>query len=379
MGVVATGMGAMAMPLAVGQELRPPPTVEVAYETQGSERVEVTQDPGAPVFVAALGDVSIDDVLAGGVAQPSDASVVSDWSAVPAAPTARPSSPYLPAATGAAAVDLSVSGASTGAGAMSDTPGRWCGWLTPGSCTTSGDGADLESPIPGVETAGAEPVTTTTTVRSTTTTVPPTTTTTVPPTTTTTTVPPTTTTTVPPTTTSAYYLFASPVAGDTASQELLPTAQRLTQQPALPNYDVDRDGAPGLTIVRGGALAAGDPVRMQRFSVDPATDLSLRGRHQVLLWVAPATGGEHELRVTVALTRCNDDRTNCSTVATATGSTEASAGSFELLTVDFGRLTQNIPVAQHLEVWIVADASSTADLTLAYDASTYRSGLQIGR
>jgi hypothetical protein len=184
---------------------------------------------------------------------------------------------------------------------------------------------------------------------------------------------------VPPTTTSAYYLFASPVAGDTASQELLPTAQRLTQQPALPNYDVDRDGAPGLTIVRGGALAAGDPVRMQRFSVDPATDLSLRGRHQVLLWVAPATGGEHELRVTVALTRCNDDRTNCSTVATATGSTEASAGSFELLTVDFGRLTQNIPVAQHLEVWIVADASSTADLTLAYDASTYRSGLQIGR
>jgi HD-GYP domain-containing protein (c-di-GMP phosphodiesterase class II) len=395
MGVVATGMGAMAMPIAVGQELRPPPAVEVAYETQGSERFEVTQDPGAPVSVAALGDVSIDDVLAGGVAQPSDASVVSDWSDAPeavAAPTDGPSSASLPAATGAAAVDLSVSGASTGAGAMSDTPGRWCGWLTPGSCTTSGDGVGLASPIPGVEMAGAEPVTTTTTVRSTTTTVRPTTTTTVRPTTTTTvppttttTVPPTTTTTVPPTTTtvppttSAYYLFASPVAGDTASQELLPTAQRLTQQPALPNYDVDRDGAPGLTIVRGGALAAGDPVRMQRFSVDPATDLSLRGRHRVLLWVAPATGGEHELRVTVALTRCNDDRTNCSTVATATGSTEASAGSFELLTVDFGRLTQNIPVAQHLEVWIVADANSTADLTLAYDASTYRSGLQIGR
>ena len=47
------------------------------------------------------------------------------------------------------------------------------------------------------------------------------------------------------------------------------------------------------------------------------------------------------------------------------------------MTVDFGRLTQNIPAAQHLEVWIVADASSTADLVLAYDASIFGSGLQI--
>ncbi len=190
---------------------------------------------------------------------------------------------------------------------------------------------------------------------------------------------PATTTTVVPETTSAYYLFASPVAGDTASQELLPTAQRLPQQLTLPNYDVDRDGAPGLTILRGGALAPGDPVHMQRFSVDPAADLGLRGRHQVHLWVAPTGGSEQTLNVTVALTRCNDDRTNCATVATAAGTAVATAGSFELLSVDFGRLTQNIPVAQHLEVWIAADASSTADLTLAYDASIYGSGLQITR
>ena len=362
MGVVATGMGAMAMPIAAGQELRPPAAVEVAYETQGSERAGAPSDLGAPVTVAPLGDASIDDVLAGGVAQPSDASGVAG------APVAAEVSNDDPVAPDPAPSTTSVAG--------DPVSGASSGVSSGAGATAPDDGAAQATPTPAVETTAVAPTPTPTTAAPgpapaapaapTPTTAAPTTV-------------PAPTTTVVAETTSAYYLFASPIAGDTASQELLPTAQRLTQQLVLPNYDVDRDGAPGLTIVRGGALATGDTVHLQRFSVDPATDLSLRGRHQVHLWVAPAAGADQTMNMTVALARCNDDRTNCSTVATAAGTAVATAGLFELVSVDFGRLTQNIPAPQHLEVWIVADASSTADLTLAYDASIFGSGLQITR
>lgn len=367
-GVLATGMGAMAVPVAAGQELRPPAAVEVAYES--SSGAPGLDDLGAPVTVDPLDGVSIDQVLAGGVAQPSDATGLSEAATDDAA-----SPDQATTTTAAGAVDPASSGASSGA----------VSGASPGSSSGSSSGADTPdagagqvAPTPGVDTTAAAPVAGASepdpAPAPAAPTAPAPTPTTAAPTTL-----PTPTTTVAPVVDSAYYLFASPTAGDTASQELLPTAQRLTQQVTLPNYDIDRDGALGLTILRGGALSTGDTAHMQRFSVDPSGDLSLRGRHQVHLWVAPAAGVEQDVRVTVALARCNDDRTNCVTVATATGSAEATAGLFELVSVDFGRLTQNIPAAQHLEVWIVADASSSADLTLAYDAGNFGSGLQITR
>ena len=56
---------------------------------------------------------------------------------------------------------------------------------------------------------------------------------------------------------------------------------------------------------------------------------------------------------------------------------EADAGAFELVTVDLGRLSSAIPASQHLEVWVVADATSESDLVLAYDAGLFDSGLWI--
>lgn len=371
MGVVATGMGAMAVPVAAGQELRPPPAVEVAYESSGTSDAGVVQDPGAPVSVAALDGSTIDDVLAGGVAGPSDASGVSDTSTVGAVSSDPAASTTTTA--GSTAIGPASAGATSGgtAGGVTTTPGQAS--PTPAAETTVAPAAAPVVGSPDPAPSPAAPATPTPTTAPTPVTTAPVTTAPA------TTAAPATTTTVAPEVDTAYYLFASPVSGDTTSQELLPTAERLTRQLGLPNYDVDRDSSPGLTIVRGGALATGDPVRMQRFSVDPATALSLRGRHQVHLWVAPAAGVAQTLNVTVALTRCNDDHTNCVTVATAAGSTVATVGVFELVSVDFGRLTQNIPASQHLEVWVVADASSTADLTLAYDASIFASGLQISR
>ena len=71
MGVVATGMGAMAMPIAAGQELRPPAAVEVAFDSRS--QAGPASELGSPVTVAPLDGVSIDDVFAGGVAHPASA------------------------------------------------------------------------------------------------------------------------------------------------------------------------------------------------------------------------------------------------------------------------------------------------------------------
>ncbi|MTA13364.1 MAG: hypothetical protein F2534_12260 [Actinobacteria bacterium] len=183
-----------------------------------------------------------------------------------------------------------------------------------------------------------------------------------------------TTTTLPGTT--GFFLFTSPVQGDTTSQEVLPMAQRLVRQLVLPNYDTDRDGDAGLTVVRGGALATGDPLRMQRFSFDPPTAIDARGRARVQLWVAAANGSNRDLGVVVAVARCADARP-CVVLASGRADVEADAGAFELVTVDLGRLSSAIPASQHLEVWVVADATSESDLVLAYDAGLFDSGLWI--
>ena len=159
---------------------------------------------------------------------------------------------------------------------------------------------------------------------------------------------------------------------------MLPTATRLPQNWTLPNYDTDRDSVPGLLIVRGGALATGDPTRLQRFAVDPAGDLNLRGQHQVHLWVKSADGGIRDMDVSVALARCTDGNGGCTVVTSTTRSFELGGG-FELKSFDFTRLTQNIPAVQHLEVWVAVGANSESDLVLAYDAGAYGSGLQITR
>ncbi len=337
-GLVATSMGALALPVVAGQDLRPPVARGMAFVPTGLD-VQFSD--------AALLDAS-----------PSSSVVTTEVSA-PEQPGGR-----APAAAGGPA-------APDGGGEAIAAP------PTP-SPADSPVAPPVQGPPVAPTTEPSVPVaasTTTIAVIPPAPTVPPT----APPTTVAPTVPPTAPpTTVAPEVTSAYYLFASPVAGDTVSQEVLPTATRLPQNWTLPNYDTDRDSAPGLLIVRGGALATGDPARLQRFAVDPAGDLNLRGQHQVHLWVRSADGGDRNTDVSVALVRCHDGGGSCTVIATSSRSFRVGGG-FELQSFDFGRLTQNVPAIQHLEVWVAVGADSESDLVLAYDAGIYGSGLQITR
>jgi HD-GYP domain-containing protein (c-di-GMP phosphodiesterase class II) len=231
------------------------------------------------------------------------------------------------------------------------------------------------------------PITTTTkvpdTTTTTTTTVPDTTTTTtVPDTTTTTTVPDTTTTTtVPPSTvTSARYLLAAPVKGDQPSREVLPLVTRTKAlHTNLPNYDTDRDTLTGLLIRRGGALAPGDPARMQRFALDSPGQVTYRGRAQVDLNVAKSDpAATSTVDVVVALAVCSDTTPDCTVVSTATRSIVLTGRSIaQDRYLDLGAIDVTVAPEQRLELWVAAGAASQEDLVLVYDATGLRSRLLI--
>ena len=339
-GLVATSMGALALPVAAGQELRPAVAQEVAFVPSGLD----VQFSGAPLLDASPSS-SIVTTEVPAPAQPGGAA------------SAVPGDAAAPEVVGEAIIAPPTQAPGVNPAEEPVAPPVEGPSVTPV--------ADPNVPVAASSTTIA--------------TLPPAPT--VPPTAPPTTVAPTVPLTTPPVApefTSAYYLFASPVAGDTVSSEVLPTATRLPQNWTLPNYDTDRDSAPGLLIVRGGALATGDPARLQRFAVDTAIDLSLRGRHQVHLWVASADGGDRDMDVSVALARCHDVTGSCNVVAITSRSFEVRSG-FELQSFDFGRLTQTIAAIQHLEVWVAVGANSESDLVLAYDSGIYGSGLQITR
>ena len=360
---VAGAITATAVSTAVLPPIAPVPVTEARRPTVEAVSFSAT-DPGAPVVD---GPVPLD--AASGAAS---GAAPGDPEATPASTTTAPGAPGAPGALGAlgASAEAAASVTTTGASPTSSVttasvlptstapsparPQSAPSATLPATVTTTTlvtAAPVTAAPASGapVTTAPASTVATTTTVAATTTTLPGTT---------------------------GFFLFTSPVQGDTTSQEVLPMAQRLVRQLVLPNYDTDRDGDAGLTVVRGGALATGDPLRMQRFSFDPPTAIDARGRARVQLWVAAANGSNRDLGVVVAVARCADARP-CVVLASGRADVEADAGAFELVTVDLGRLSSAIPASQHLEVWVVADATSESDLVLAYDAGLFDSGLWI--
>jgi putative nucleotidyltransferase with HDIG domain len=233
------------------------------------------------------------------------------------------------------------------------------------------------------------PATTTpppTTSPPTTTTIPPTTTTTtttIPPTTTT-----TTTTTIPPTTTTTTtttvppnkaYLLGSPRIGDLVSQPILPLVVRAALNPAVPNFDTDRDDEPGLKIKNDGEFDPEQPDHLQRFRLDPSSALELEGGASAKIWIAAKDFKQDDVQAAVALMECPDVPDDCTTLASATVDFVGVLGQFSLHHFEFGSLTRTIPANRNLQLWIIATEDSRHDMWVAYDTVGFESALTLNQ
>jgi hypothetical protein len=195
-------------------------------------------------------------------------------------------------------------------------------------------------------------------------------------TTTTTTTTPTTTTTSPP---PAVVDWNPGGGGFTVSQAVLPLDETL-QTGALSNYDTDRDSEPGLLLQKtGSGLAETDPVKTQRWALDPSEN-RLQGTPVLRIWVAIKDFDTSKTgQVQVGLFDCDASYGDCTQLTAASGSfSQASYGA------DFGQVTITMPDIDHmfvagrtvvLEV-VTADASDD-DLWYAYANTSYPTNLTI--
>ena len=256
--------------------------------------------------------------------------------------------------------------------------------------TTPRDGGDVSTTVRAPTSSNAVPIgtaTTTTAPRSTTTTVRPattaaptpvitttatTTTTTVAPTTTTattTTTAPATTTTVPPRLTGTW-LLGSSAAGNVASQTVLPLAARSALNGGLPNFDTDRDSTAGLLIRKGGALAVGDPTRLQRFRLAVPSSVRVEGNASVRLYAAPVGFLLDSMSVTVALVECTGATFDeCTVLRSVSKGFTGLLSTYQAVDLSLGAISETIADGNTVELWVVVAASSSRDMNLAYDTT----------
>ncbi|MGD9996569.1 MAG: HD-GYP domain-containing protein [Ilumatobacteraceae bacterium] len=362
-GVAAAGIGVAAASDVIATEpVRPVEAVVAATDV-------VPEDPGAPVQALTSGD---------GAAGAGPA-IGGDQTGVVDPPGAGVTTSTLPAVTTVAPGDAPVA-TSTTVRPTTQPPRR---------------GADPgeEAPRPTTTTTAApslsvSPSATTMAPRSTAPSTPAQTPTPATTTTVTTAVPTTitttTTTTVAPTTTAApqaligTWLLGSSAPGDVVSQAVLPLVTRAPLNSSLPNFDTDRDSNAGLLIRKGGVLALGDPATMQRFRFTPSAVWHLDADASVRLYAAPAGLLLDGMTVNVALTRCTGQALdNCTVLATASQSFVGLLSQFQVVDIDLGRVQATIASPGALELWVVADASSSRDLWLAYDTNSRQSALTL--
>jgi hypothetical protein len=155
----------------------------------------------------------------------------------------------------------------------------------------------------------------------------------------------------------------------------------LPQVPVLYNYDVDRDGSPGLVIARGGSGPdEGDPTKYQAWRAPPFSEaVVIRGDAKVHLWSAmkdfsTGLGGA----VTVYLLDC--EGWDCVELGSDTFEDANWQGGKE----SWVQKTFSVPIGTYtlapghsLELVVVVDASSDDDMWFAYDTGPYRSRVTV--
>lgn len=171
--------------------------------------------------------------------------------------------------------------------------------------------------------------------------------------------------------------------GDRVSTPVLPLSPDAPTATALPNYDTERDGEPGLVLAKTEAgLEETDPEKFQVWSWPASSPVALSGPVRLRLWSAMKDFDTTKRgAVTAGLYDCDAAGADCGLVASATESkTPWSGGSATWVekTWDFGTVSHTVAAGRSLRAKVVVEASSADDMWFAYDTTAYASRLEVG-
>jgi hypothetical protein len=153
------------------------------------------------------------------------------------------------------------------------------------------------------------------------------------------------------------------------------------QNPGLPNYDVDRNADPGLTVERSlEVLEASDPAERQVWLL-PSDIATFPASASLSLSVAPAStiAPGDELQVRAGVFQCDAQRACSRLVRSTVEVPAATAGAFVPLTFDLstGSPTE-VATGRRLELRVSVVYTSDTDAWLAYDSADHPSALVLG-
>ncbi len=171
--------------------------------------------------------------------------------------------------------------------------------------------------------------------------------------------------------TSALYLKATGVPKASLG-EVTPTAG------SLPNYDANRDSAPGLLLQKTSKGWKENDASKHEVWVSSTTGQDIDAQVSLTFWSAMKDfNDEKRGRVEAYLLDCNAAGASCSLVGQAVAETEpwSESGSWKMAILEFGSVTHTMAANRALAVKLVVGDDSDDDMWFAYDTTTYPSRL----
>lgn len=168
--------------------------------------------------------------------------------------------------------------------------------------------------------------------------------------------------------------------GDTVSQPILDLAAATApRNVTLPNYDIDRNDDPGLTLIASaGVLRSSDPAARQVWHLPADLDV-VPADGSLTLWVAPlAAAPGDELHIRAGLFDCDAARLRCDRLVRDTLVVPATAGFAPLVfDLSLGSATPLAP-GHRAELRVAVPSASDVDVWIAYDTVDHPAALTFG-
>lgn len=163
----------------------------------------------------------------------------------------------------------------------------------------------------------------------------------------------------------------TPPTGNTVSQPILPMDEEAPSTFALPNYDIDRDFAVGLTIKKGGTSPnEPDPRRRQHWQTDPFPAPTLFQGDMVLeLWAGMKDFGQGKRGHVTAFLRDFNGAAYSNIKVSNVLRTDWQQGSSSWVYTEFalGQVSFVLPAGHSLELTVLVNNDSDDDMWFAYD------------